>query len=141
MKKSDMSSEQLAQLEIVNSSLKSTGWIGRTTNELLAKGMWMPQEAVYDYTNGKIHLMFMYGAERQAIDFIIVDSMTEASKRINLVIEFADKLAELLNLIDSFKDKITFDTYKGYFEQILQLLPGKVFLFQNDQRIPLVSNN
>lgn len=121
MRKKEMSEEQLADRETVVKRLKKAGWSGTAFNELFDAGDFIYDEASMEYDNRSMLLTVNYTASNATLTLRLE---VKSGKQVVLVIEFGDKLKELLELIVSFQKKVSPTNYKDYGRKVLKLCPN-----------------
>ena len=91
--------------------LSAAGWHQTIKGEALGR-------AELEYDNGKISLLVDQGAEHGWLDLSIYDESDEGS---DFSLQCPGKLNEVLDLIITFQDKISFDNYKEFLRELVKV--------------------
>jgi hypothetical protein len=122
-----------AQQEFENllvKTLSDAGWKKTLRGEKLGK----PE---MEFNNGHVTLQIGTRPEPGWITFAIFDSPGEGS---DFALECPDKLADVLKTVISFQNKISFDDYKQYLSQLVQVCP-KTYVDTGDDLVPLIGDD
>jgi len=134
MRLAELSSTQHAQRQAVIQTLSAAGWTGRPLNDLLEKGFWLDCEATLDYTNAQAQLVLMYSAENQTLELLV-----DQDYRLDFVIQFGDRLPQVLKTIVAFRDRISLGTAGREMAALLQVCPSRVSIYSEDEGLVPVS--
>ncbi|WP_445633913.1 hypothetical protein NSTC745_05650 [Nostoc sp. DSM 114161] len=124
-----MTPEQIDKIVLIGKKLLSAGWASRKTNDLFRKGLWLPQEAIFDYTNSSTHIIILYCAEKEKVDLILEDD----TGRLNFVVCVENLLENLLSYIVLNQEEISTLNYREFITYIVKTYPQKTFLFKDNQ--------
>lgn len=134
VKKSEMSQQQLEERETVVERLTRAGWEATAFNRLFDKGKSTRYEASMEY-KGRMDLTVTYEASKRVID---VGLYTRSGSGVDLVIQFKDKLRELLDYLISIQDTVDAKNYKDHIRQLLRICPEIYTPDRNDRLVPVL---
>lgn len=118
MQKSEMSSKQLFQRNLIVESLSSNGWKGRQTNQIFDNNYWVHTEAIFDYKNTTGELTFQFYAEKEKITLSILE---EGGRLDFLIKRFDTSLKLLIDQIVSLQETLKLKSFKKDMISILNL--------------------
>jgi len=116
--------------DLLVKTLSDAGWKKTHRGEKLGK----PE---MEFNNGEVTLQIGTRPEPGWITFAIFDSPEEGS---DFAIDCPDKLASVLKTVISFQNKISFDDYKQYLSELVQVCP-KTYVDTGDDLVPLVDSD
>jgi hypothetical protein len=122
-----------AQQELENllvKTLTDASWKKTDRGEKLGK-------AEMEFNNGKVTLQMGTAFEPGQVAFAIFESPEEGS---DFVLDCPDKLADVLKTVISFQNQISFDDYKQYLSQLVQVCP-KTYVDTGDDLVPLIDED
>ena len=128
-----MAENEKAKQELENSLVKTlgdAGWKKTHKGEQLGK-------AEMEFNNGKVTLQMGTTSEPGQITFSIFESPQEGS---DFVLECPDKIGDVLKTVISFQNNISFDDYKQYLSQLVQVCP-KTSVDTGDDLVPLIEDD
>lgn len=137
MRKSELDAIHRWQLLQLQLYLQTAGWEGRKTNLLFEQGLWVPDEAAFDYYGASCFLTVLYKAEEEAVELLIEDPIG----RLNFLLFPGKAFEGVLNTLVAHQNTLTCDHYKDFIGIMLSLIPDGVFVFQNEQRLQLVAHS
>jgi hypothetical protein len=119
MRRSEMSTEQLAERDRIVNLLSAAGWKASDQQKRFDNGVWTYYEVVMEY-RGPMRLRMSYHAAKRTLHLTL-----EASdgKGVGLRISCPDKLDRLLDTIIGFQDRVSGLNYKDHVRSIVRLCP------------------
>jgi hypothetical protein len=120
MRKKELSEEQLEERNLFVKHLEKAGWTDTGVNQMFDDGDFVSEESQMEYTNDKMGMLFEFSAKIRGLRLNLT---ADSGKEVNFVVQYEEKLKELLKLITSFQDKISAQNYKGYMSKVLELCP------------------
>jgi len=111
-------------------TLTGAGWKKTHRGEQLGK-------AEMEFNNGKVTLQIGTASEPGQVTFSIFESPQEGS---DFILECPDKFADVLKTVISFQSNISFDDYKQYLSQLVQVCP-KTYVDTGDDLVPLIEDD
>lgn len=110
-------------------TLTEAGWKKTLKAETVGK-------AEMEYDNGSVTLVVEPGSDPGWLDLSVFDRSDQGS---DFSLDCKEKFTEALTTIISFQDKISFDDYKQYLTQLLQVC--EVYVDDGDDFVPLLEND
>ena len=126
----DNANTQEAFESLLVKTLSDAGWKKTHRGETLNK----PE---MEFNNGQVTLQIGTRPEPGWITFTIFDSPDEGS---DFALECPDKLAAVLKTVISFQNKISFDDYKSFLSELVQVCP-KTYVDTGDDLVPLIDDD
>ena len=126
----DNANTQEAFESLLVKTLSDAGWKKTHRGETLNK----PE---MEFNNGQVTLQIGMRPEPGWITFAIFDLPDEGS---DFALECPDKLAAVLKTVISFQNKISFDDYKSFLGELVQVCP-KTYVDTGDDLVPLIDDD
>lgn len=122
--------QQHAEDAVIIKTLSEAGWKKTVKGEAVGK-------ADMEYDNGSVTLVVERGSDPGWLDLSVFDRSEEGS---DFSLNCPGKLNEVLVAIISFQDKISFEDYKQYLTQLLQVC-SEIYVDDGDDFVPLVEDH
>ncbi|SFB72581.1 hypothetical protein SAMN05421780_101121 [Flexibacter flexilis DSM 6793] len=130
MKKSELSTAQISQIEMIYSLMKKAGWNGRISNDLFFnKEFYFPHEAVFDYHNRESNLVFMFSSSKAKVDITISDKFGY----LNFVVSVDGCFEKLYEILTKFQNALSCTNYMDFIREVILNFPDKTFIYENDE--------
>jgi hypothetical protein len=137
MRKEELNEQQLKTRAEIIRVLNNAGWQEAANNQLFDRGYWLEFEVRMEYQNPTMNVAVEYQAERQMI-FLSISNRLGRSLRI--MIDFADQLYQLLDIVVGFQNAITAENYKEYIKKLLAAFPS-IYMDLGDEVVKLVDKS
>ena len=133
-----MSTVQLAQRALIVEILSAAGWKAPSNEiEMFEEGLWVGREAVLEYRGPALVLTMFYRADEDAMYFSFE---FPDGRMFELKLELNEKVAELLQAITLFQDKLDEANFREHIrslmkvsEEILVSVDGENFVRLTDK--------
>lgn len=133
MRKSELSTQQLAQRATFLQRLGAAGWMGQALNAAFERGLWVDYEATMDYTNARARLSLLYSAEDESLELLLDEDW-----RYIVVIAFGAHFEQVLDLIIAEQDRLSAETLTALLQRLLDLGLAEVYLYSDERgRMPV----
>ena len=119
--------QQRAAAALIIKTLTDAGWKKTVKGEALGK-------ADMQYDNGSVTLEVEQASDPGWLDLSVFDRSEDGS---DFSLNCSGKLNEVLATIISFQDKVSFDDYKQYLTQLLQVC-SEIYVDTGDDFVPLL---